>query len=872
MAGFGGAVKLTGESEYRRALQQITQSLREVDSELKLVASQYGKNDDSQEALTSKTEALTKKLEAQREKVKILTESYKDLSDKAEKNREKHEALKSKLDRASQELKDIAQESGTASSEYKEQASKVAALSSEYKKSVTNINNQETALSKARVELNNATSDMNKTESELNELGNEFRDTATDADKLGDAAQDAGDQAEKSAKGGWTVLKGVLADLASSAIQTVFGELRSLADEAIEASDSLDKFATTMSFAGYDSATIEQAQDDVKKYADQTVYDLNTIANTSAQLAANGIDDFQGLTEAAGNLNAVAGGNADTFRSVSMVLTQTAGAGKLTTENWNQLANAIPGASGVLQQALLDAGAYTGDFREAMSEGQITAEEFNDAIKKLGQDPVAVEASKSVSTFEGAVGNLRANVVNGFMQIYEAIGKENITSFFTEVSDLVSEIIPPIVDAVTWFVENLPAIAPILAAIAGGLTALMVAQKISAVVTAFQAWRAATEGMTLAQAALNVVMNANPIMIIVTLLGALVAALIVAWNTNDEFKEALTGAWESIKSVFDTVWTAIETFFTETLPQTFTNCVTAVKTWITNVTTTISELPSKIWSFLTTIINNVKTWAVDFGTRAKNAAKDFFDNIVNKITELPSKIWNFLTDIVSKIISWSGDIASKATTAATNFVTNIVNKITELPSKIWNFLTEAIGKAADFARDFADKALEAGRDFFDNIVDKINDIPDEMLDIGRNIVEGIWNGIKNAKDWLLDKIGGFAGDVIDGVTDFFGIGSPSRVMRDEVGVWLAKGIGVGFTDTMREVTDEMTESLPTSFDVAPDINMGEFSDMNVYDGAPFNMTTLINAFKEALSEMKVELDDREVGQFIDKTVTDAIYK
>lgn len=94
--------------------------------------------------------------------------------------------------------------------------------------------------------------------------------------------------------------------------------------------------------------------------------------------------NYDRLAEAAGNLNAVAGGSADTFKSVAMVLTQTAGQGKLTTENWNQLSDAIPGASGKIQQALKEAGAYTGNFRDAMADGQITAQEFNDAIMSLG--------------------------------------------------------------------------------------------------------------------------------------------------------------------------------------------------------------------------------------------------------------------------------------------------------------------------------------------------------------------------------------------------------------------------------------------------------------------------------------------------------
>ena len=131
-------------------------------------------------------------------------------------------------------------------------------------------------------------------------------------------------------------------------------------------------------------------------------------------MAANGVEGYDRLAEAAGNLNAVAGGNADTFRSVGMVLTQTAGQGKLTTENFNQLSDAIPGASGKIQQALAKAGAYTGNFREAMEKGEISAQEFNAAILQLGSDEIAQAAAHSfTTTWEGAAGNLQAAFVSG---------------------------------------------------------------------------------------------------------------------------------------------------------------------------------------------------------------------------------------------------------------------------------------------------------------------------------------------------------------------------------------------------------------------------------------------------------------------------
>ena len=66
-----------------------------------------------------------------------------------------------------------------------------------------------------------------------------------------------------------------------------------------------------------------------------------------------------------------------------------------------------------------------------------------------------------------------------------------------------------------------------------------------------------------------------------------------------------------------------------------------------------------------------------------------------------------------------------------------------------------------------------------------------MLDIGYNIITGIWDGIMGAKDWLFDKIGGFADGIVDGFMDALDIHSPSRIMRDLIGANLVKGIGVG---------------------------------------------------------------------------------
>lgn len=251
------------------------------------------------------------------------------------------------------------------------------------------------------------------------------------------------------------IIKGTfVGSLLATGANSIIGYLHGIAGEAIATSDAMYKFKQTMKLGGYGEEEIAKASKEVKKYADETVYDLSDITNTSAQLASNGIKGYQGLTEAAGNLNAQAGGNAETFKSVAMVMTQTAGAGKLTTENWNQLTDAIAGASGPLQKAMKDNGAYTGNFRDAMAQGQITAGEFFDAIEKLGTTKGAEEAAKSTETFEGAVGNLEAQIITTMDKVIDRIGKKRITNAINGITKMVADLTEGLVNVFDFMASH----------------------------------------------------------------------------------------------------------------------------------------------------------------------------------------------------------------------------------------------------------------------------------------------------------------------------------------------------------------------------------------------------------------------------------
>lgn len=352
------------------------------------------------------------------------------------------------------------------------------------------------------------------TEPSLHSLAKALDDVDDSADEV---SRSVGDSGARVSSVGSLARSAVAPVLALGAAVGIGG----FASEAIEASDATDKFVSTLQFAGIDTTTIDRLKESAQKYADETVYDLSDIQNVTAQLAANGVENYDKLAEAAGNLNAVAGGNKETFSSVGMVLTQTAGQGKLTTENFNQLSDAIPGASGKIQEALLNAGAYTGNFREALEKGEVTAQEFNDAVLQLGSDEAAQAAARSTKTIEGAAGNLQATIVGGFKDLIDYI-KPGVTDLMGSITDSISSSIDWIKGHKDEMLALGVAVGVAVAAYAG-----------FSILTSVKAWIAST---TLAQQGLNAALRANPVGIVITALAALAAGLYLLYQRNEGFR------------------------------------------------------------------------------------------------------------------------------------------------------------------------------------------------------------------------------------------------------------------------------------------------------------------------------------------------
>lgn len=243
-------------------------------------------------------------------------------------------------------------------------------------------------------------------------------------------------------KGGFAF--GVMAKAGSSAFSAISGSVSGLAKEAVETSDAMQKLQQAMKFSGdYSDKEIEKIaglNGTLKKYADETVFDLNDVMSTFGALSANGIKDADNLTKSVGNAVAVFGGGAQEYSSVALAFSQAMASGKLQAEDWNQILNASPQLAGGLRKELMKLNPkLKKDFKGAMADGAISADLLGKAMNNIGMTKMAKEAATSVTTFEGAMGNLEATVSGGLLTLYDSFAKAGLISAINTLNGKLEE-------------------------------------------------------------------------------------------------------------------------------------------------------------------------------------------------------------------------------------------------------------------------------------------------------------------------------------------------------------------------------------------------------------------------------------------------
>lgn len=309
-------------------------------------------------------------------------------------------------------------------------------------------------------------------------------------------------------------------------------------------------------------------------------------------------------------------------------------------------------------------------------------------------------------------------------------------------------------------------------------------------------------------------------------------------------------AWEGVKGIFTGIWDGIVGFVTDTL-----DIIDAYfGDFIDSVVAFFSELPGKIWTFITETIDSVKQWGIGMWESAKETGKNFLDSIEEFFTDLPYKVGFFIGETLGKIIKWGIDTWdkaketgrnfinaiseffstlpgkvqdflsraynnitiwasntwTKAKEAGRNFVEGTINFIKTLPSRIWTWLVDSISKLTTWGSNMSTKGREAGTKLVNAAVGAVKSLPGRMASFGGDVVRGFWNGIVGLGDWIRSKVHSFFSGIIGGVKSVLGIASPSKVFAD-LGMWSAKGVGVGFEKEMPHVQDDVEDSIDKAF-------------------------------------------------------------
>ena len=804
MAGFGGAVKLTGESEYRKALKQITLDLKEVDSELKVVATQYDKNDKSQEALTAQSDALTKKLEAQAKKVDLLKSNYKAMSENAEQTKQVQANLKEELEGAVKELQRIGEQSGKTSDEYKIQSAIVASLTTEYNNVTKAVDSQEQALSKSRIEINKATSDYNTTSKALEGLDDAENDATKGSKDLGEAVTTAGNDAEKSANGGFTVLKGALANLASDAFK----------------------------------AGIKAIKDGLKELSGACVDAVNEVVELGSTISDN---------------SAKLGIDAESYQEWSYILEQSGANIEGMKTSFLKLTKAIESNDSAFQELGISA-----DELQKMDKAQVFEavvkglQGIQDENKKtilanqlLGKGAVELGAVLSDTTdidaLKAKIHDLGGVMSNDAVESADKMGDAlvDMKTALTGIKvNLVSQFLPSINDVVD------------------GLTSIFSGGNVE------EGFKKISKGISdTANTILNVIIP-NVLAMIPSLLQTGLPVIISGVET---LIQSLAQQLPTIiKQLFDAV-SIVLTDLAEWLSQegNVSEMLSGILSLVVDLTNKFAELLPILLPAVVQVIAEV----ADFLTKPEN-----IEMLINSTIFVVGKICEALIKSLPKVLNILKNIGLNIVTGVVNLggkvkenFTNYVNWLKSLLSTWWTNLKAKMSQAKEA---FLGKVIEVKDkvvEFVTGIFTTIKELPQKVISIGANIASSIWEGLKSKLTYLKNKIKDFGNDIIKSIKNVFKIASPSKVTK-ELGGYLAEGLGIGFSDEMKSVNDDIEKSLPDFTELTTGVN----TNIPTTTGG-LDYYTLVSAFKEALTGVDVVMDDVTMGKFVKKTVSNAIY-
>lgn len=750
MAGFGGAVKLTGESEYRKALKGITDNLTVLSSEMKVVNSMYDKNDTSTDKLAKSNDILTKKLNEQNKK---LAEAKKML-DEAKNSTDSN-------------------------------ATTVAKWQNEVNKAQAEVN-QTTKEIKANTEQ------MKKNEDAIDDAGDELKDFKKNEDEAGQSAIKLGD----------LIKANVISSAIIGGIKALGSAMVSLAKGAFElGKQSIESFAEYEQLVGGVDTLFKESSGKVQEYANN--------AYKTAGLSANAY--METVTAfSASLLQSLDGDTAKSAEVADMAITDMADNANKMGTSMESIQNAYQGFAKqnytMLDNLKLGYGGTKSEMERLLQDATaISGVEYD--ISNLNDVYQAIHVIQGELGITGTTAKEASETIQGSVSAMKSAWQNLLTGIADENADL-DLLINNLVDSVTTVGEN---ILPLIPTVIQGI-GIMAYQLISELIPQLAS--------TIPQ-----LINDTVPMLIQSVELAISSIL-----------SALPQITQAISDLLPVILTSLVNMLPALIDAGVQIIMALVNGIVASIPTLIPAIVSAVLTIVENLINNIDL-LIDAGIQLIiGLAQGLIDAIPVLLEKIPVIIENLIQATYrnqAKLLSAGIQLAIQLGVGLIKAIPQILASIPKIIGSIVSGFAGGIG---------------------------------DMVKIGGQLLQGLWQGMVGWAKNLYNKVVNLGKQVVGWFKGVFGIASPSKVFADQIGKNMALGIDAGFESTMADVTSQMTSAIPTDFDISTNVKANSGAGQG---GITF--ANIVEAFKQALKEVNIVLDDEVAGRFVTDTVEKVVY-
>lgn len=799
---FGGAVKLSGENEYKRALTSITSQLKVLGSETKLVSAQYKNNDDAAKSMTAQNEALGKELKKQNELTGIYQKAVNSLTKEQTEAKAAHSKLGQELEEQKKKLENLKSSGSATSEEIKKQEKTVKDLESAYNKSGKQIDTNENKINTWSQKLNKSKTDAQNLTNKIDDNKKSMEKAASTTDKSEKSLKNFGDEAKSSGKKVSVlgdVIKGNLISGAimgglkglSSAISSCKSKISGMVSETISAGDSVDKMSQKI-------GTSKKGYQEWEYVLSQNGMEISSLQGGMKKLTAN-MDDAKAGSDTASAM----------FKKLGVSVTDSSGKLKSQEQMFNESVTALQNMEDGTEKAALANDLFGKSGQKLMPLLNGTAE-GTEALKQKANDLGMVMSDKAVKgsvdltdgmdTLKRTSSGLRNNFVGAFTPALSGIvggasevvgGLSNMINEMASTGKVSKQTMTQINTACKGLVNSVGDLVKPMLKVAQQLIGAL----FNAIVDNLP--MIAGQGVQILNSLVNSLVTVLP-----EILPTIVTTGITVLQTLiDGIVQALPLL---IPAVVDII-TNIANLLVDNLPKIIEAGIKVIVSVVQGIS---SSLPKLIPAVVKAVIQIAQT-LIDNLDKIIDAALDIImalaDGLIEALPQLIKALPKLIISLVNGILDNLPKIIECALELQMALAQGLIDAIPELIKAVPKIIVGLVKALAEAVP----KMLNKGKELVGKLWEGLKSGLSKIGQIGSDLVKGLWNGIKDVTGWVMDKIKGFGQDILDGIKSFFGIHSPSRVMRDQVGAMIGQGIAVGIDKSKAKVNSSMTNIVKT---------------------------------------------------------------